>query len=808
MTGLLLAVATAILATFAGLGLARSMPWSRGARSARVDMAFGVALGPMLTGMAMIAVLWLWPGRSPAFRVAAVVGLVGLATALAWLAARRRTDRADVAGRAELGTDPVARAASVMFVGSLLVMWGLAACIPVTQNDALEYAIVGREIHASGDLRTYPVLDPASTRSGFFGPWTHPPLYVALIALAFAIQGGDGDTWLVRLISPWFFAVAALLVAAVGAMRGSPRGGVFAGMLFLAAPLLFLGAASSLIDPLPVLGMALVVALLVGLEASPWQRGAWIGLALGMGLWTHSVAVLFPALLVPAAWLLAQRRVSHRSSGWVPAKEVATMLAVAGLVGAWPYLRNLTLFGNPVSDNPAVFAFPALDWKSYFTVMRGIGTPAEMIQYGLLKGWFAIESYSLVFWLALLGLPLAWREWRRREAGPVGVDGLSRALAAGEPRPVPTLALAAVVCTVYHALVLVSILAGVDVMVRNERYMLVIMPCVALLGAAALDRSSAAIGAWRRGSIVVLAGVIVAQLGAMMAYRGLPAVKAAAAGGGPLDWWAPIGVQREMASLPSTARVLTLKPADMFYSQRRMLSYLDPVMIGFYGLRGPAEAAQWLHRQGVTHVHLPDYWLPPLYNSTLDEVLAAPALADLLIDAGGYQVFRLRLPDGARAPHCGQVVFGSWRRSEELVFGGRKSMVRGDLASSAYAAGESSVGWNTSPLFLRESSTVIRSASAALPRPGREWLIELEVAGEGYVLVYLMTHRAGVENVETSRLLADLPLREGEPGRRLARRVRVPAETASLSISVEHRGRSRLVLKAARAVAVCENPLR
>lgn len=784
------------------------MPWSRFARTARLDLAAGVALAPMLTGLSTVAVLWVAPGHSTWFRVTAVLGLLGLVAVLARLAARGLGGLGRVEEAPLLGADPVARVAAVIFVASLLVMWTLAACIPVTQNDALEYAIVGREIHASGDLRTYPVLDPAGSRSGFFGPWTHPPLYVALIALAFAIQGGDGDTWMVRLISPWFFSVAALLVAAVGAMRGSPRGGVFAGMLFLAAPLLFLGAASSLIDPLPVLGMALVVAMLVGLEASPWKRGAWIGLALGMGLWTHSVAVLFPALLVPAAWLTAHMRNRSRPSDRAPAKEVATLLTVAGLVGAWPYLRNLTLFGNPVSDNPAVFAFPALDWKSYFTVMRGIGTTAEMIQYGLLKGWFAIESYSLVFWLALLGLPFAWREWRRREVASVASDGPSLVPLAGDPGPAPTLVLAAVVCTVYHALVLVSILAGVDVMVRNERYMLVIMPCVALLGAAALDPSASGAGAWRRRANVVLAGVIVAQLGAMMAYRGLPAARAAVAGGGRLDWWAPIGVQREMASLPSTARVLTLKPADMFYSQRRMLSYLDPAMLGFYGLREAAEAAQWLRRQGVTHVHVPDYWLPPLYNSPLDEVLAEPALADLLTDTGGYQVFQLRSGDGARALDCGQVVFGPWRRSEELVFGGRKSMVRGDLASSVYTAGDPSVGWNTSPLFLRESSTVIRSAGAALPRPGREWLIELEVAGEGYVLVYLMTHRTGAETVDTSRLLADLPLRDGDGSRRLARRVRVPPDTAALSLSVEHRGRSRLVLKAARAVAVCENPPR
>ncbi len=801
MTGILLAATTAVLASLAGLWGMRALPWSGAARSARVDTAAGLALAPMLVGLAAVAVLWLAPGRDPDHRVAAVLVLVSVAAASAWIAGRHhRRLRAAGAAVVGVGRDPVARSTAVMFVASLLVMWCLAAFIPITQNDALEYAIVGREIYATGDLRTYPVLDSAGAQSGFFGPWTHPPLYVAMVALAFAHQGGDSGTWIVRLISPWFFTVAALLVAALGALRGTARGGLFAGMLFLAAPLLYLGAASSLIDPLPVLGMTLVLALLVGLDASPLRRGLWVGLALGAALWTHSVAVIFPALLLPVAWILVRQRVAPRTSRAGALLEMTTLLAAAGAVGLWPYLRNVSLFGNPVSDNPAVFAFANLDWKSYFTVMRGIGTLAEMIQYGLLKGWFAIESYSLVFWLALLGLPLAWRDWRRSGApGPAMPPP-----GAAEARAASGLLAAAVVCAIYHALVLASVLAGVDVMVRNERYMLIIMPCVAMLGAAALERIPARTGGWRRASIIALAMAIVVQLGTMMAYRGLPAWKSAVAGGGPLGWWAPIGVQRELASLASSTRVLTLKPADMFYSRQKMLSYLDPAMLGFYRLREKREAARWLRQQGVSFVHVPDYWLPPFYNSALVDLLAEPALAELRADTGGYQVFRLRSDDEAQAPDCAQAPFGPWRRSEELIFGGRKSMLRGDLGSGPYTVGDLSVGWNASPLFLRESSTVLRSATLALPPAGREWLIEMEVAGEGYVLVYLMTHRAGSAIAESSRLLADLPLR-GESARRVARRVWVPPGTSALALSVEHRGRSQLVLKAARAVAVCDN---
>lgn len=801
MTGVLATAVVALASTLAAILAARRLPWSDAARAAWLPETAGFAAAPLLVGLVVVALLWLLPAQSPQLHVVLLVGLCVVSAASALVTAWRRPEPRPTA-RITPESDRVARVTCACFIASLLVMWMLAALIPMTQNDALEYAIVGREIFAARDLRVYPLLDPASSASGFFGPWTHPPLYVSLVYMAFALQGDDAGTLAVRLVSPWFFTAAALLVASLGALRGGARGAFFAGMVFLAAPLTYLGAASSLIDPLPVLGLALVLAAAVGLEARPWHRGAWIGAALGLALWTHSVAVIFPFLAAPALWLTAwmSRPPAHRLPG--AAKEATAMLLTAAAIGVWPYVRNMMLFGSPVSDNPAVFAFPSLDWKSYFTVMRGIGTTAEMVQYGLLKGWFAIESYSLTFWLALPGIALAWRAVRSstnagaRAAAPRGEQGLaeSGAVALGN---------AALMSVVYHGLVLVSVLLGVDVMVRNERYMLVIMPCVALLGAAAL----APAGSTRlpRWLIVALAALTFAQLATMMVYRGWPALKVAASGGTHLDWWGPIGVQRQLRRLPPAPKVLTLKPADMFYSRQRMLSYLDPSMLDFYRLGNAAEAARWLRDRGVTHVHVPDYWLPPLYNSALQELLATDVLAELVEDQGGYQLYRLR--DGSvglpAATECGAMPFERWRRSEELVFGGRKSMLRMELGSQRYSVGDESRSWNESPAFLRESSTVLRSDEVPLPAAHNEWLIEMELAGDGYVLVYVMAHGGSTTRPLATRLLADMPLRTQDPPRKVQRRIRLPEGTVALSLSVEHRGSSRLRLASARANGTC-----
>ncbi|MFO1269637.1 MAG: hypothetical protein U1F67_24505 [Rubrivivax sp.] len=672
MTGWLPASAAVLLASLVGLGLARLMPWSPRARAAWVPETAGLAMAPLLLGLSAVLVLWFVPGLAAGARWGVVMGRL-LAGALAlWAAGRRRTPppRHEAAAGPYARGDPVARWAAGIFALCVLVLFALAALIPLTQNDALEYAIVGREIHAAGDLRLYPVLDPGRTQSGFFGPWTHPPLYVSLIALAFALQGHDGDAALVRLIAPWFLVTSALLVAALAGLGGRARQAWFAAVLFLAAPLLYLGAASSLIDALPVLGLTLALALVVGLEAPPWRRGACIGIALGAALWTHSVSVIFPALLVPALWAVARLRQLRAGAALaVACREAVAMLAVAAAIAAWPYIRNVELFGNPVSDNPVVFALASLDWKSYFTVMRSLGTPAERVQYGLLKGWFAIESYSLVFWLAVAGLPLAWRAWGRaarpaaptQPSAPAGPPG-------GTAGDAPALAVAGLVLVVYHLLVVVSLLLGVDVMVRNERYMLVIMPCAALLAAAALAGEPGRGGRRRAAVLGVLAALTLAQLAAMMVYRAWPVWRSAVlADGAALDWWAPMAVQRRLAALPAaTTKVLTLKPADMFHSRQRMLSYLDPQMVAFYGLGDAASAARWLRERGVTHVHVPDYWLPPLYNSRLAEVLAAPSLSELVADEGGFQVYRLRDPMPAASATCAARLFAGWQRTEEL----------------------------------------------------------------------------------------------------------------------------------------------
>ncbi len=795
------------LASGAGLALVGAWPWAPGARAAGVALAAGLACAPLLAAFAAVVVMWALPGAAAAWQLSAIFAMLGVVTLVGvGSGATRRT----LVPRAALLPRGPAAVLTWGFFAALLLD---CAAVPLIQNDALEYATAGRILFDSRDLASYPVLQPQLHASGFFGPWTHPPLYVALLAQGFALQGGSEATVLMRLVAPWCLAGATACVAAMArwANPARPDAAALAALLLVSTPLLYLGAASALIDTLPVLGLALSLAAVAGLSvlASPWwQRALGIGVMLGLALWTHSQAVLVPLLILPLLFLQGPGRWPARLA--TALKVGVPALAIALLVGGAPYWRNVGLFGSPISDNPLIFALPALDWPGYFKLQRGLASTAELVQYGLLKPWFAIEAYAFVFWLALLVFmqgrqPLAVQQdsavWLRPLC--LGVIGL------------------------YLLGAVLSVALGVDLMVRNERYMLILLPAAAMLAAGAMN--------WPllRGAMVVLIGL---QLAVLLVYRlGQLNSERGAGEGARLQRWPPYAALSHLKQhTPVASVVFSMKPADMFYSARTMVSYLDPRLVPFYAEREPAPAAARLSELGVTHVHMPDYWLPPVYHSALAALLADPVLTDLAFEANGYQIYRLRgITDkdkdkgkgkgtsasasagagagtgagpGTGAPaRCGEALnFEQWRRSREFVLGGRKNLWRVKLGQMAFAAGEESRSWNPTPLFLRETNTAL-TAEVALPkvRPAAaEWLLRLELEGEGYVQAHVHPRGAGV----APRLVGDRPLAGADVGAEsgvLQRRFRIEAGAQRLDLRLEHRADSRLRVRLATLVPLC-----
>jgi len=794
------------LASGAGLALVGAWPWAAAARASGVALAAGLACAPLLAGLTMVVVLWAWPGAAPRPQAACVFGVLGVVALAGW--ATGATRRTFVAGHDLVPRGP----AAVLAWGFFLALLIDSLAVPLIQNDALEYATVGRILFDTRDLASYPVLQPQQHASGFYGPWTHPPLYVSLLTLGFAIQGGSEQPLLMRFVAPWCLAGAAACVAALArwANPARPNDGPLAALLLVSTPMLFLGAASALIDTLPVLGLTLAFTALAALTGAWWRRALGLGVMLGLALWTHSQAVLVPLLTLPLLGVQGRGRWVKR----LPAAMMAGVLAlaVALVIGAAPYMRNMSLFGSPISDNPIVFALPSLDWASYFKVQRGLASPAELVQYGLLKPWFAVEAYAFVFWLALLALPVWWVQRRQPLALVLDEGEQLRPLALG-------------VVGLYLAGAVMAALLGIDLMVRNERYMLILLPPAALLAAGALN------GPRLRGALVLLIGLqlavlVIYRLGQLGAERGTERGAERTAVGGSegvrLRRWAPYAaVEYLRTQTPASSVVFSMKPADMFYASRTMVSYLDPRLLPFYADREAGPAARRLRDLGVTHVHLPDYWLPPVHNSALEALLADPSLSELAFEANGYQIYRLLAapaPAATAAVSCGEPLsFGDWQRGREFVLGGRKNLRRVALGTSPLAAGAESRSWNPTPVFLRETNTVLSAevvlpAPAALPAraaasaappagtaPTREWLLRLELAGEGYVQAIVRPRGAG----GAPQLVADRPLAAERGSQVVQRRLRIDAAAQRLELRLEHRADSRLRVLSAALVPQC-----
>lgn len=781
------------LAVGAAHAACRWMPWSDDEIAVGLRAAVALAIAPLLLGLSAVAALWALPGASHASHLVAMACLLAMAGVPGWVVAWRGRARASAGGHSTV--------ACALLIGYAAVLALDGAMLPLVQNDALEYATVGRILFESRDLASYPAIRPQETASGFYGPWTHPPLYVGLIYAANALQGEAESGRLLRFVAPWCLIAAAWCVGALGRLLNRDRGEI-ASAIMVSVPLLYLGAAAALIDPLALLGFTVAFTGAVVLSGRGLPGAVAFGLLLGLSLWVHSQAILFPFLLLPLMLLHALRAGSQPSWSRIAASGIVS-LAVAAVVGAAPYARNQLLFGSPISDTPVVFALPSLQWAQYFAYQRGFSTSAEIVQYGVLKGLFAPEAYSITFWAALLGIGAAWRA--------------SRSLAArsNDPTVAQLIGAGSLWClAIYVLATIASVALGVDLMVRNERYLLVMVPCAALLAVQAFgnaDGGAAPPHARRRNwPFAVLVGVLGAQLIVLAVYRlsqfdRLASLSTEAA----LAGWAPYRAASYLRErTPPDALVLTMKPADMYYAGRRMLSYLDPRLLRFYAIEDPDAAADELRRLGVTHVHLPDYMLPPVYNSALMTLATDRRHLRLLHDDGGHQVYALLpKPDSERTDAaCARSPSPSpWRRDHVLVLGGRKSLLRVPLSSAANELGRETVGWNQTPLFLRESATVMRSPRVRAPHDGEVVTIRLSLSGQGYVAAYVESWDASGHQVER-RLIGDRPVHSaGETS--IARRVALRPGTAEYSLAVEFRGRSRITLSTPMIEYACDDPV-
>ncbi len=753
----------------------RILPWANGANDSRVPFFFGAAIAPFLLGFITIAALKLLPGKSHNAHLIFIFSSLCFFCLLSCKRTFKPTSDMLVNPQLSQQYSWDEKLSIALLTGFVIFLVASSLSVPLTQTDALEYAQMGRIVFDNRTLDSYPPIVPDNHPSGFYSPVTHPPLYVALVYTAYLMQGNADTPSLMRLISPWCLLVATGVIFSLGSMINR-RTGLFASLLFISTPLLFMGTVSSLIDPLSVLGFTLVFASIFSFSASPLKIGLLQGSILGIAFWVHSQAILFPFLLI--AGLVFYNGIGR----WRQiANQISVLIPVSIAIGIWPYWNNYQKLGSFISDNPIIFRLPNLVWNDYFLIGRGVDNLSAQLQYGLFKGWFAPEAYGILFWLMTAGFVCMVKPSlsgiRKFVTGNVitgGNDNIKNILLA-----------AAGVILLYHLGILLAIFLGVNQIIRIERYMLILVPCVALLSGFALARFFEA-GERVKPFRVFAGGILFLLLAQLLIFY----LQDRARGENPQLY----AMEYIREKLPENSVIYATLSADMYYADRKMVGNLDPSLIEFYQEMNPERGWKILRKLGITHIYVVPNAQPTFYNSTMQQIVADNRFTTLLYSNAGSQIYKindklspvkLKTDLDLIAPDI------RWQNTRMLLIGGRKALAEIALFSEPLdGAIESEIKLPLS-VFQRDTASLLRTDNITVSE-STEYKIDLNISGYG-LLRFWITQYDGQGNILNGKyILSETILSNTYPKRDFAYRFKTLQKTKYLKIGIEHYGNSQV----------------
>lgn len=666
----------------------------------------------------------------------------------------------------------------------------LSITSPWFANDALEYAIVARELLHNNDILTYPVISAEGSTSGFFGPMTHPPLYPSLLYLFQAGANSDMIGWPSKLVTLWFCIGACALIYTIGRLHSEETGAISA-LLFLSIPLLRDSVATGLIDILPLTGLMLIVASQIGIAGSPAYRGVISGFCLGCALWTHSQAILFPPVFI----VLTTISSGFKIKDFLTASSVG--IGVAAVISAFPYLRNLMIFGSAVSDNPAIFALPSLQWNEYFTITRGLSNITSRIQYGLLKGWFSIASFGIFFWTAIPGIFATLFLIARHR--PHQLDPQT------ENTPLRIARVMIATLATYYAGVAVSTMLGIDLLIRNDRYLLAWIGPIAIISGIGLsflfraghDRSNDTSQSAPKREIaavstttLILATLIAptAASSIIQLYQSIHPLREGSHFYDLLDQLDNIRLAKDIdGTTEPNAVILGTRPGDLYYQTRRMISYLDPRMTPVYLADTVDEASKRLGEIGITHIQQPNYFMPTTYRTKLESLLADPSRSKLIRDHNLNQLYEL----GDSGKIVGDIVdlTGSataWEYAQSIQIL-ESSRFRIESNAQRYVVGTPSNGIVPLGLFEKNFTTVLKSRQRVHLNKAAEYRLEAEISGASQV-------RVTISFCSKELRLTEIVLERPNTHTIVQRRFISPIEADEFELRIEHVGVSNATL--------------
>lgn len=434
---------------------------------------FGVALivGPLLLSWLLTLLLYFVPGNPPAlylvspalpFLALAPIGMAHVRQDLA--VSFSNFFKRPTGGLFSLGTGLAVAAFLVFGLGGL---FALSSVVPVNANDPLEYFRLARDLAETRNGWIYPTTDSAAT-NGFSARWTHPPGYINLLTYSYLLQG-TGDTSLVaRFVAPYFAFALTILVVAFGGFRRKVSG-LLTALFLLSTPLFYGLVVQYHIDPSRIAAFtAAIAATWIAAKSPTVSLGLLAGIACGASMFSHSIGILTLPIALPIYFLMARR-----SSIVTHTLILMQMIVVPFLMLVLNYSINLSVFGSPIADSVEIWTYPELGVEHARLVTRMMETPVDQLMNGALAGFRKPDLFGPFYFVFVLAL-CVWT-WGTRNAWmrPIRTMREQSWRKDGDPAIIALL-----VVLGYTGIMVLTLVAGTDLAVKNARYILTMQPFI------------------------------------------------------------------------------------------------------------------------------------------------------------------------------------------------------------------------------------------------------------------------------------------------------------------------------------------
>lgn len=663
----------------------------RGLRRGTIALVFGPIVIAWIYGW----LLRFAPGHSYLFYLLLIIIILLPGGVIEGLRLARRLGEAGLISRLKSRkTGNIAGLLAIVYGG--IALCGIAATaleMPLMANDPLEYFYVARHIFDAQQLiGVYPLIKP-DVAGGFYGPWTHPPGFVLMIAWGFVIQGGAGVAGVAKLVDVYNFGALILLVFAWAGGLARYRG-IVAALLVAISPILLGEAFDSHVDvPRIAMWTAAFCLLAYWFKQDSWKNTVALGVLVGLSMFVHSIGLLFWPLFI--GLLVLVRGMSYTSR----LVQAALLAFVSVLMVAPDYWQNIVHFGRLIGDSAPLWEIPRFRLAEFTNEQRGIATLRGKFGRGVLD---QLSNFSLYGYTALA-------------AAIAGICyGVSVLFASGfRPQRVlrhatsPSLLSVLLLSSIgFVGVIVLSIVLDMNLIIKNGRYLATMTGVYAILAITASDvllryfvwdlRSGADVPAgsprwalqsvwrmlrsgwnagvrWLREASAagrlgqVLAGAVFLVMSIVLAISAADRVRYQAdlrtslfprkgpspetvdgqdvlacslAGGFRII--GEINQRVLEGSVAGPIKVLAFRPSDVaYYAKFPFVSYLDPRLIPAYSAPDAKLAHDRLVELGLTHLLVPYYEMGEIKNTAFSSLISDPGLVETTIRADGYRLLRL-----------------------------------------------------------------------------------------------------------------------------------------------------------------------